>query len=282
VSGSPHDPVPSEWIPPEIPTIYSEVRDRGPGPHILTGPVFVSGARLGATLQVDILSIEVAAPYGYNKLQPLRGILPDLVQSLDVAAIPIDRASGIASPLPGVTIPVRPFFGVMGVAPPPGWGRISSSAPRSHGGNIDNKELGAGATLFLPIWVEGALFSAGDGHAAQGDGEVDSSALETCLEAEFRLTVRDDFALQLPVATTPSHLITMGFDEDLDDAARVAVRSLVDLLQRYCGLTWQEAYRLASISADLRVTQVVNGVKGAHVMVERDLLAQLGGCLPFV
>ncbi len=147
---------------------------------------------------------------------------------------------------------------------------------------MDNKELIAGTTLFLPIWAEGALFSAGDGHAAQGDGEVDITAIETSLEGEFRLGVREDFELSLPIAVTPTHLITMGFDPSLDQAARVAVRSLLDLLERFGGMAWRDAYRLASIAADLRVTQVVNGEKGIHVMLERTILEQLEAALPFL
>jgi acetamidase/formamidase len=170
----------------------------------------------------------------------------------------------------------------MGVAPPPAWGRVSSAPPRAHGGNMDNKECVAGTTVFLPVWVDGALFSAGDGHAAQGDGEVDINAIETCLEGEFRLTARTDFALPLPIAVTPSHLITMGFHEDLDAAARIAVQSLLDLLKTHYRVAWRDAYRLASIAADLRVTQVVNGEKGIHAMLERGILDTLGPPAPFL
>jgi len=282
VSGTPDDPVPADWIPPEIPGIYAQVHDRGPGGHLLTGPIYVRGARPKQVLQVDILSITLGAPYGYNTLAPLKGIFPDAIDRLDRQMIPIDRKTGVATIAPALSLPTRPFFGILGVAPPPEWGRIDTAPPRCHGGNMDNKELVGGTTLFLPVWVEGALFSAGDGHAAQGDGEVDITAIETSLEGEFRVDVRDDFGLSLPVAVTPTHLITMGFDASLDQAARVAVRSLLDLLERFGGITWRDAYRLASIAADLRVTQVVNGEKGVHVMLERTILEQLRGPLPFL
>lgn len=282
VSGSPDDPVPPGWIPPEIPPIFAEVHERGPGSHIITGPVFVRGARPGSTLQVDILSIRLGASYGYNVLLPNRGIFPDAVEMPNKSIIPIDRATGMASVLPGLKVSTRPFFGILGVAPPLLWNRIGSTAPNSHGGNLDNKELVAGTTLLLPVWAEGALFSAGDGHAAQGDGEVNISAIETCLEGEFRLKVRRDISLSLPIAVTPTHLIAMGFDEDLYRAAQIAVRSLLDLLHHHCAIAWLDAYRLASITADLRVTQVVNGAKGIHVMVERTLLEQLGCQAPFM
>ncbi|HYM90368.1 MAG TPA: acetamidase/formamidase family protein [bacterium] len=280
VSGAPSDPVPADWIPPEIPSIYAEVHDRGPGGHLLTGPIHVRGARPKQVLQVDILSVTLGAPYGYNVLAPLKGIFPDAVDRLDRQIIPIDRETGVATIAPGLRLPTRPFFGVLGVAPPSGWGRVDTSPPRCHGGNMDNKELVAGTTLFLPIWAEGALFSAGDGHAAQGDGEVDITAIETSLEGEFRLGIREDFELSLPIAVTPTHLITMGFDPSLDQAARVAVRSLLDVLERFGEMAWRDAYRLASIAADLHVTQVVNGEKGIHVMLERTILEQLGATLP--
>ncbi len=282
VSGAPGDAVPPDWIPPEIPGIYAEVHDRGPGGHLLTGPIYMRGARPKQVLQVDILSVTLGAPYGYNVLAPLKGIFPDAVDRLDRQIIPIDRETGVATIAPGLRLPTRPFFGVLGVAPPSVWGRVDTSPPRCHGGNMDNKELVAGTTLFLPIWAEGALFSAGDGHAAQGDGEVDITAIETSLEGEFRLTIREDFELSLPIAVTPTHLITMGFDPSLDQAARIAVRSLLDVLERFGELAWRDAYRLASIAADLHVTQVVNGEKGIHVMLERTILAQLGATLPFL
>ena len=217
------------------------------------------GARPKHVLQVDILSITLGAPYGYNTLAPLVGIFPEAIDRRDRQIIPIDRETGVATLAPGLRLPTRPFFGIVGVAPPSGWGRVDTAPPRCHGGNMDNKELVAGTTLFLPVWAEGALLSVGDGHAAQGDGEVNITAIETSLEGECRLDVRSDFELTLPVAVTPSHLITMGFDPSLDQAARVAVRSLLDLLVRFGGMAWGDAYRLASIAADLHVTQVVNG-----------------------
>src|SRR3990170_5829899 len=194
---APDDPVPSEWIPPEIRSIQSEVRERGPGPHILSGPVFIRGARPGDILQVDILSLRLGAPYGCNLVLPLYGMFPDRIEQVQKTIIPFDLEEGQATVPPGVRIPTNPFFGIMGVAPPPAWGRISSSLTRQHGGNLDNKELVAGTTLFLPVWVEGALFSVGDGHGAQGDGEVDITAIEACLEGELRLSIRRDFELSL-------------------------------------------------------------------------------------
>jgi acetamidase/formamidase len=172
----------------------------------------------------------------------------------------------------GLRLPLKPFFGVMGVAPPKNWGRISTIQPRAHGGNIDNKELVAGTTLYLPVFEEGALFSCGDGHGAQGDGEVCLTAVETALEGTFRLTVRDDFELRYPRAETPTHIITMGLHEDLDRCAEMALRDMIAWIRSRTGLDPEDAYMLCSLAGDLRITQTVNGNKGVHMMMEKALL----------
>jgi acetamidase/formamidase len=282
VSGTPQDPVPAEWLPPEIPSIYEHVHERGEVPHLLTGPVYVRGAKPGAVLQVDLVSITLGAAYGFNVVRPGGGLFPDAAAKAEIHYMPFDRDRGRAEVLPAVMVPVRPFFGVVGVAPPATLGRVTSRIPGPHGGNLDNKELIGGTTLFLPVFEEGALLSAGDGHAAQGDGEVNITAIETCLEGVLRPRVRTDFHLALPIATTPTHLITMGFDEDLDRAAAIAVGALLDLVERYYGTTRLEAYRLASVAADLHVTQVVNGIKGIHVTLAREILDQFGRQPPFL
>ena len=150
--------------------------------------------------------------------------------------------------------------------------RRPESPPRQNGGNLDNKELVAGTTLYLPIFVDGALFSAGDGHAVQGDGEVCVNAIETGLIGRFRLTVRDDMRLEWPAAETPTHVITMAFDPDLDDCVVIALRLMLDVIEARAGLMRSQAYMLASLAADLRVTQVVNGNKGVHCMLEKKYL----------
>jgi len=172
----------------------------------------------------------------------------------------------------GLEIPLRPFFGVMAVAPPPNWGTVSTLPPRRNGGNLDNKELTAGSTLYLPIHVDGALFSVGDGHGVQGDGEVCLTAIETGLIGTFELILRDDMKLDLPYAETPTHAITMAFDPDLDDCVVVALRQMIDLIARKSGITREDAYSLCSLAADLHITQVVNGSKGVHVMLEKKYL----------
>jgi acetamidase/formamidase len=172
----------------------------------------------------------------------------------------------------GTKIPLRPFFGVMANAPPRAWGTVSSIQPRQFGGNMDNKELTAGTTLYLPVFTDDSLFSVGDGHAAQGDGEVCVNAIETGLIGRFRLTIRDDMTLPWPMAETPTHVITMAFDPDLDDCVVVALSQMLDLIESRTALARHEAYMLASLAADLRVTQVVNDYKGIHVMLEKQYL----------
>jgi acetamidase/formamidase len=274
VSADPTHDVPTEWLPAQINDIYARAQ-RGSGPHILTGPVAVRGAKPGRVLQVDIVEVRLTQPYGYNVVSPLKGMFGAETPTQKTTIIPINLETGVAEIAPGLRVPTRPFFGQMGVAPPKAWGRLDSRPPNKYGGNIDNKELVAGTRLFLPIWVDGALFSAGDGHAAQGDGEINQTAIETSLDGHFRLSLRSDLALEWPLAATPEHLMTMAFHEDLDDAARIAMRSMINLLERNYGMAFHDAYRVCSIAADMRVTQFVNGNRGIHVVLARKLLAQL-------
>src|SRR3954447_11205468 len=281
VSADPADAVPPEWLPPRIREIHEHAA-RGTGPHILTGPIAVRGAKAGDVLAVDILDIRLTQPYGYNIVSPMKGMFPGEEPRLATTIIPIDLASGMAEVAPGVSIQTRPFFGQLGVAPPAAWGRLDSRPPNRHGGNIDNKELLPGPRLMLPIAVDGALFSVGDGHAAQGDGEVNQTAIETSLEGRLRLSVRRDLAIDWPIAVTPTHLMTMAFHEDLDGAARLAMRAMIRLLQDHYAMPFHDAYRLCSIAADMRVTQFVNGNRGIHVMLPRAPLAGLKAQPAFV
>jgi acetamidase/formamidase len=172
----------------------------------------------------------------------------------------------------GLDLPLKPFFGVMGVAPPPAWGRITSLIPRAMGGNLDNKELTPGAKLYLPVFVPGALFSCGDGHGVQGDGEVCVTAIETALQGRFKLTVRKDLRLDYPRAETPSHYMTMAMDPDLDQCVVRALRDMIVLLGEKRNLSREDAYTLCSLAADLRVTQTVNGCKGIHCMIAKSVV----------
>ncbi len=172
----------------------------------------------------------------------------------------------------GLELPLSPFFGVMAVAPPPSWGRCTSVIPRAFGGNMDNKELIPGSTLYLPVFVPGAMFSCGDGHGVQGDGEVNVTAIETALQGTFRFTVLKGAGICYPRAETPTHLITMGMDPDLDRCVEMALRDMIALIVKHTGITREQAYALCSMAADLRVTQTVNQHKGAHCMLPKALI----------
>jgi acetamidase/formamidase len=240
--------------------------------HICTGPVAVRGAKPGDVLQVDIESVALDSDWAYTGVRPLAGALPHDFDERHMTYLEIDRSRNVARLPWGMEVPLRPFFGVICVAPPAAWGELSTVPPRRNGGNLDNRELVAGTTLFLPVFVGEALFSVGDGHGAQGDGEICTQAVEMNLRGRFRLTVRRDMTLTWPIAETPTHVITMAFDPDLDDCVVIAVRQMIDLLEAHSGLTRAQAYTLLSHIGDLRVTQVVNGNKGIHLMVPRTYL----------
>jgi acetamidase/formamidase len=266
--------VPPAQVEPALRAIHEQVTDKGPGGHILTGPVYVEGAVPGDVLEVRILSVDLAIPYGYNGCS---GFLPDACQGQGMRIVWLDRDAGTAEFLPGVTVPLAPFFGSMGVAPPAADGRWSSVPPWIHAGNLDNKELVAGTTLYVPVHVEGALFEAGDGHAAQGDGEVDQTAIETSLRGSFQLIVRKDMSLDWPRGETPTHHIAMGTDEDLTEATRIAIREAVTLLADVYGLEPGEAYQVVSVACDLRITQLVDRKVGVHVMIPKAIFAGRSG-----
>ncbi len=261
-------------VPAALPAIHASVPQKLGGPHILTGPVAVRGAKAGQVLEVRIKAIELNYDWGYNVIRPLAGALPDDFAKTRLIHIPIDRARMVGKLPWGRELPLKPFFGIMATAPPPTWGADASPPPRRNGGNMDNKELTAGTTLYLPIHVDGALFSVGDGHGVQGDGEVCVTAIETGLIGTFELHVRGDMMLEWPMAETPTHVMTMAFDPDLDDAVVIALRDMIKLICARTGMSREDAYTLCSLAADLRVTQVVNGSKGIHVMLEKAHLAR--------
>jgi len=274
LSGAPEViPTSGFHVPPELAEVHAGAERFAGGPHILTGPIAVKGAKPGQVLEVRILDVKLRQDWGYNAIRPLLGTLPDDFHETRVIHIPLDGKRGIGRLPWGLELPLAPFFGVMGVAPPKAWGRITSIVPRAHGGNIDNKELVAGTTLFLPVFVEGAMFSCGDGHGVQGDGEVCVTAIETALQGTFELILRDDLAFRYPRAETPEHYITMGMDPDLDQCAVMALRDMIRLICERTNLLREDAYTLCSLAADLRVTQTVNGSKGIHVMLKKSLLS---------
>ena len=245
--------------------------DRGMGSHTLTGPIFVQGAEPGDVLEVRIEKL-VPAGCGVNYHYPGSmkiGGLPEDFPGGQIKTLQLDVQRMETTFAPGVVIPLRPFMGVMGVAPKPGEKR-PAAVPDYFGGNIDNKELVAGTTLFLPVHVPGALFSTGDAHAVQGDGEVNVTAIETAMEeAVFKFLVRKELKLERPMAETPTHWITMGFHQDLDEAVKIALRDAIQFISQTKGLTPDDAYALSSLAVDLRVTQIVDGNKGIHAMIPK-------------
>jgi acetamidase/formamidase len=252
--------------------VEAEVRERGPGAHPLTGPIYVEGAEPGDTLEVRIETIDLWIPLGVCGFLPDGGTLPDEFPYAALKLFRLDLQSRTTELRPGVVVPLAPFFGTIGLAPPRLRGRVSSGPPGHHGGNFDLKELVAGTSLFLPVHVSGALLSIGDGHAAQGDGEVTGTAIETSLRGRVRVLLhRGRGSLLWPRVETPTHYVTLGLDPDLDEAARIATSEMVRFLVAEKGLSRDEAYLLASIAADLRVTQLVDGTKGIHAMLSKAL-----------
>jgi acetamidase/formamidase len=264
--------VPDGKIQASLKSIVSEVTGdrRGPGGHILTGPVYVEGAEPGDILEVKILSIDLAIDYGYNGCS---GFLPDNCErDAPVKILTFDRQKMTAAFEPGIVIPLRPFFGSMGVAPAPAAGRVSSVPPGRHAGNLDNRELVAGSTLYIPIFVRGALFEIGDGHAAQGDGEVDQTAIETSLRGRLQLTVRKGMKLNWPRAETATDFISMATDPDLTVATKTAIQEMIDFLVAEKQLTRHRAYQLVSIAGHVAVTQLVDKPNlGVHVRLPKSI-----------
>ncbi len=265
-----------EQVEQELRDIYKEVTNKGPGGHILTGPIYVEGAEPGDVLEVRIQAIRLAIPYAYNGFSPGRGFLPEDFPYPRMKIIPLDAQRRVARFAEGIEIPLRPFFGSMGVAPPEVSGRISSTPPWIHAGNLDNKELVAGTTLYIPVHARGALFLVGDGHAGQGNGEVDITALETSLIGTLQFVVRKDVHLRWPRAETPTHYITMGLHEDLNEATKMAVREMIDFLVSQKHLSREDAYMLTSVTGDVDITQLVDGNKGVHVMMPKAIFTSPG------
>jgi acetamidase/formamidase len=266
--------LPAEQVQQSLRDIYQEVTNKGPGGHILTGPVFIEGAEPGDTLEVRIQKIDLAISYAYNGFRAGAGFLTNDFPYARIKIIPLDRERMVAKFASGVEIPLHPFFGSIGEAPPEAYGRVNSAPPWIHAGNMDNKELVAGSTLYLPVHVKGALFEIGDGHAGQGNGEVDITALETSLVGTIQFVVRKDLKINYPRAETPSHYITMGFDDDLSEAARIAVRQMIDFLVTEKHLSRDDAYMLTSVAGDVDISELVDGNKGVHVMMPKSIFVK--------
>jgi acetamidase/formamidase len=263
--------VPDAEIQQSLKTVFDQVKDRGPGGHILTGPVFVEGAEPGDTLEVRILKVDLAIPYAYNGFRYGAGFLTDDFPYSRMKIIPLDKTRMVGGFGPGIEIPLHPFFGSMGVAPPAAFGRYDSAPPTISAGNMDDKALVAGSTLYLPVWAPGALFEVGDGHAGQGNGEVDITALETSLTGTFQFVLHKGVKADYPRAETPTSYIAMGFDDDLSRATRKALVNMIDFLVSEKHMTRDDAYMLLSVAGDVEITELVDRNKGVHVVLPKAL-----------
>ncbi|BAZ42292.1 putative amidase [Calothrix sp. NIES-4101] len=273
-----YDKAPAAFLTPEFIDICQNLpgeRKIAPGPHLLTGPIYIEDAEPGDVLEVELIEISPRLPVGFNAIRSGWGALPEKFTQPALRFIDLDLENQIAE-FPqnsGVKIPLKPFFGILGVATPEE--NRSSIPPGDYGGNIDNRELQAGAKIYLPIFVPGGLFSIGDGHSAQGDGEVNVTAIETSMNGTIKLKVRKDLRLQIPIAETATDIITMGFGNTLDVALAQAVESMIDFLEKFMHLSAEDAYVLCSLAVNFRISQVVNSPqKGVHGMLPKSILPQ--------
>lgn len=272
ISGEPGMNVPAAWIPDELTQLFESDVEKGPGAHILTGPIVIEGAQVGDTLAVTVDNIQVTAPFGFNYVGPMSGLRYFDYDDPEFTVMALDQEQQIAQ-FGKAKIPLHPFFGIMGVSPPDRYGRLTSVIPGRFGGNMDNKQLTSGTTVYFPVFKDGAYFYAGDGHGAQGDGEIDVTAIETSLKGTFTFELIKNHAHSWPYARRGNLLISMGFHEDLSQALKGAADQMIDLLHEQFGIPPKEAYQLCSMAADFHITQVANGVKGVHGLFDTSMIS---------
>lgn len=266
--------VPKEKIPPELYAAFEGVAGANREDHTLTGPIVVRGAEPGDTVEIRIRSIDLWLPIAGMGIRAGRGSLPeDFPYSRDRVFF-FDPAKKQIEFAPGVVVPARPFWGVIAVAPPPSMGRVPSGPPSVFGGNMDNHDLQPGTSLYLPVHAPGALISIGDGHAVQGDGEVGMSAVETSLQGEIQVVLHKGMHTNWPRAETPTHYMTIGLDPDLNQAAKIATREMLNFIVESKHMSRDDALMLMSAAMDLHVTQIVDGTKGVHAMLPKAVFRQ--------
>jgi acetamidase/formamidase len=257
----------------DIIEIYKKVKPEPSGlsGHMLTGPIYIEGAEPGDTLEVRILNVVLRSDYGVNSVWPKGGGIGDQVKTNESFVYKYDRKKHTATFKPGVEIPIKPFMGVMAVSPPPEMKRVSSIPPGFYGGNLDLKHLVKGTTLYLPVSVKGALFTTGDCHAAQGNGELSGVAIEASLTLIAQFIVRKDLSIKSVRAETPTHFIAIGLDPDLRNAMKNAATEAVNFIRDDMGFTFNEALSIASTGVDFEVTQVVDQTLGVHAMIPKSI-----------
>jgi acetamidase/formamidase len=253
-------------------TVFAQVkRPKGASVHILTGPIYVEGADVGDTLEVRVLDIKFRVPYGVNNTGPGKGVLPNLLQAQSVKLIRLNLERGVALFSDDIEIPLNPFMGIMAVSPPRSLGMVSSTPPGAWGGNMDLKFLGRGATLYLPVFNRGAQFFTGDGHAVQGDGEVDGGAVEISLTATLQFFVHKNKSVKLPRIETATDYLTTGLSVDLNEAAAIALEEAVGFLQSEKGLSAADAYALSSLAVDLGIGEAVDVVNLVYAKIPKSI-----------
>jgi len=263
----------AEDVLPDALAVFSHVkRPKGAAVHILTGPIYVDGAEPGDILEVRVLDIKFRVPYGVNNTGPGKGVLPNLLKAQSVRLIRVDLERRVALFSDDIEIPLNPFMGIMAVSPPRSLGMVSSTPPGAWGGNMDLKFLGPGATLYLPVFNPGAQFFTGDGHAVQGDGEVDGGAIEISLAPTLQFFVHKGKSIKLPRVETATHYLTTGLSVDLNEATKIALEEAVGFLQSEKGLSAADAYALSSLAVDLGIGEAVDVVNLVYAKIPKDIV----------
>jgi acetamidase/formamidase len=262
--------IPGHEVLADAKTVFAEVkRPKGASVHILTGPIYIDSATPGDTLEVRVLDIKFRVPYGVNNTGPGKGVLPKLLKEPTAKLIRIDLERRVALFSDDIEIPLNPFMGIMAVSPPTSLGMVSSTPPGAWGGNIDLKYCGIGSSLFLPVFNRGAQFFTGDGHAVQGDGEVDGGAIEISLKPTLQFFVHKGKTIKSPRVETAAAYLTTGLSVDLNEATRLALQEAVDFLQVEKGMTAADAYALASLAVDLGIGEAVDIVNLVYAKIPK-------------
>lgn len=264
--------IPASEVLADAKTVYAQVkRPKGASVHILTGPIYIEDAEAGDTLEVRVLDIKFRVPYGVNNTGPGKGVLPTLLKEQSAKMIRVDLERHVALFSDEIQIPLNPFMGIMAVSPPTSLGMVSSTPPGAWGGNIDLKFTGIGSSLFLPVFNRGGQFFAGDGHAVQGDGEVDGGAIEISLKPTLQFIVHKGRSIKSPRVETGTDYLTTGLSVDLNEAARLALQEAIDFLQAEKGMTAADAYALSSLAVDLGIGEAVDIVNLVYAKIPKNI-----------